>query len=222
MLTAAPNVDGVFLALKYAAPEDRVLEVQGPFEAVLDRLDRILVGRMSLGTATDPLHPVMFELRLQAVAAWAAAGGVDIEDRLERLTHELLEKATSAERSLLVRHMCFALDVQRELVHHLDELGVDLEHLDPDALGPLLKLDLDSFLELVRAQAPDPQAAVQMEKWVRASLRTELGMLMGDAVLNNEVHITAPRWYQVNAFLLNAAQELRAGAAWMSQMGSGV
>lgn len=222
MLPQAPNVDGVFLALKYATPEDQLAPLREPFQALLARLNRVLEGRAGLGAATDPLHADLFALRLKAIAAWAESGEVDMRGKLDRLAHELMEKATTQERALLVRHMCFALDVQRGLVDGLDDLGVDLDQLDTKQVAPLLKLEMPTFLDVLRAHAPTPEAAVQLEKWMRASFRTELGLLMGDAVLNEEVRITASRWYQVNAFLLDAAQELKDGAQLLSQFGPAV
>lgn len=210
-MTSAPNVDGVFLALKYATPDERLIALNAPFQKVLGRLNKTLAGRAGLSAATDPLHADLFALRLQAIAAWAETGGVDMYEKLDRLAHELLEKATTHERSLLVRHMCFALDVQRDLVHRMQGMGVDLKQLSTAQVAPLLQFDLPNFLVVMRAHAPVPEAAHHLEKWMRSSLRTELGLLMGDAVLNDEIRITATRWYQVNAFLLDAARELKAG-----------
>lgn len=203
----AQHADGVFLALKYEAPKEHEDPFQEEFRELLARVCRVLEGRAGLSSGTDPLLGQLFTLRLKAIDRSVQAGGLDLRGKLATLATIILDKADTAERAMLVRHMCYALDVQRELLERMEGVGVHLDEVEPEQLTRILALDFDRLQEQLRqstlAGGPD------LEKWLRASLRTELGLLMGDAVLNNEARISAPRWYQVNAFLVNAASELR-------------
>lgn len=213
MLTSAPSMDGLCLPLKRLAYAHEH-PLKKPLRAFLSKLNRALEGRAGLEKATDELHPELFSLRLKAIEWLVTQRDTDLLKKLDGLEKELLAKATDASRALLVDNMRFALHSQRDFIAGLARFGHSFDGLKREHLAPLLELSLEQFTAAYSA-VPNPEAARVLLRWMSASLRTEMGLLMGDAVLNDEVGIGDARLKQLNALLVHATQEFGAGAEIM-------
>jgi hypothetical protein len=213
MYASAPNFDGVCLPLKRLAnvPEH---PLRRPLRAFMNKLNKALEGRVALEEATDPLHAELYALRLKALEWLAAQKRPDLLGKLEALEMDLLAKATDPGKALLVDNMRFAIEVQREFIAGLSRFGQPFERDLEEHLSGLRNMSLDQLMTAYAA-LPNPEAARILVRWLTASLRTEAALLMGDAVLNEEVRISRARQRQLNGMLVHAAQEFGAGAQIM-------
>lgn len=213
MFNAAPSMDGLCLPLKRLA---NVQEhpLKKPLRTFLTKLNEALESRTALEKATEGLHAELFSLRLRAIEWLVGQRDTDLLKKLDGIEKELLAKATDASRALLVDNMRFALHSQREFIKGLERFGHSFDGLKKEHLAPLLELSLEQFTA-AQSAVPNPEAARVLLRWISASLRTELGLLMGDAVLNAEVKVSDARMKQLNALLVHATQEFGAGAEIM-------
>jgi hypothetical protein len=213
MLTTTPNMDGLCLPLKRLAYVHEH-PLKKPLRSLLTKLNAALEARTSLEKATDELQAELFSLRLKVMEWLINQRNADLLGKLGGIDKELLGKATDASRALLVDNMRFALLAQRDVIVGLERFGHSFDGVKQEQLAPLLELHYDQMVAAFAA-IPNPQAAQLLLRWLRASLRTEMGLLMGDAVLNGEVQVSAARVKQLNALLVHATQEFGAGAEIM-------
>ncbi|MBL0044016.1 MAG: hypothetical protein IPP33_06310 [Flavobacteriales bacterium] len=176
-----------------------------PLRAFLSKLNVAFEGRTGLEKATDELHAELFSLRLKAIEWLVTQSDTDLLGKLGGLDKELLGKATDASRALLVDNMRFALQAQRDIIVGLERFGHSFDGIKREHLAPLLELHYDQMIAAF-ATVPNPQAAQLLLRWMSASLRTEMGLLMGDAVLNGEAKVSDARLKQLNALLVHATQ----------------
>ena len=213
MLASAPSMDGLCLPLKRLAYVHEH-PLKKPLRAFLSKLNVAFEGRTGLEKATDELHAELFSLRLKAIEWLVTQSDTDLLGKLGGLDKELLGKATDASRALLVDNMRFALQAQRDIIVGLERFGHSFDGIKREHLAPLLELHYDQMIAAF-ATVPNPQAAQLLLRWMSASLRTEMGLLMGDAVLNGEAKVSDARLKQLNALLVHATQEFGAGAEIM-------
>jgi len=213
MLASTPSMDGLCLPLKRLAYA-QVHPLKKPLRAFLSKLNGALEGRTVLERATDELRPELFSFRLKAIEWLVTQGDTDLLGELGGLEKELLGKATDPARALLVDNMRFALHAQRDIIVGLERFGHSFDGIKSEQLAPLLELHYDQMIAAFTA-VPNPQAAQLLLRWMGASLRTEMGLLMGDAVLNGEVKVSNARLKDLNALLVHATQEFGAGAEIM-------
>lgn len=214
MLATAPSIDGFGLPLKYLAVGGEH-PLRGALRTFLRRVNSVLQGRGDLVKGTDALQEEQFALRLKVMEWMLAQRDTDLVKRFQAIARGLEGKGTTPGLALLVENMRFALDVQVEFLQALNKHGQALSHLSRERMRHLAGLHYEQFIAAAAAAVPHPEASDMLVRWFTASLRLEAALLMADAVLNEEVTITAARLWKLNALLVQAAQEFGGGARVM-------
>lgn len=214
MLATVPSIDGFGLPLKYLA-SGGAHPLRPALRAFLNRVNALLQGRGDLVKGTDALQEAQFALRLKVMEWMLAQRDTDLVKRLRSIAQALEGKGTTPDRALLVENMRFALEVQVEFLQALGRHGQALEQLSRERVRHLAGLHYEQFIAAAAAAVPNPEASSMLVRWFTASLRLEVALLMADAVLNEEVRITAVRLWKLNALLVQAAQEFGGGARVM-------
>jgi hypothetical protein len=208
MLTPAPSIDSVFLPLKEIARQGNN-PLRLPMRAYLDDLNALLGSRKNLPEGAAALRDEQFSLRLKALV-WLTKADVDIAARFKKLENAWKDK--EAEYAVLVANMRFALHAQVEALQGMAGPKLDLSKVDVPALEQLACLPFTQFESVLLVGVPNPQAAQVLLGWLHASMDMEVALLMGDAVLNDEVKVTPTRINALNRFLVNASQTYAASA----------
>lgn len=112
----------------------------------------------------------------------------------------------------LVANMRFALHAQLDVLAALLASGVDPSKMDVAPLEQLGDLQFTQFESALQVGVPNQQAVHVLLGWMHASMDMEVALLMGDAVVNEEVRITPHRTDALNSFLVHAAQTYAASA----------
>jgi len=210
MLASAPSIDSAFLPLKELARRaagNNPLRI--PMRAFLSKVNTLLTSRKNLAEHAATLRDEQFTLRLKAVV-WSIKEDVDITARFKKLENAWKEK--EAEHAVLVANMRFALHAQVETMRAIAGPKLDLSKLDASALEQLGGLQFTQFESALLVGVPNQQAAQVLLGWSHASMDMEVALLMGDAILNDEVKVTPTRIDALNRFLVNASQTYAASA----------
>lgn len=210
MLDRTPGMDSVFLQLKDLAQQgNNPLRV--PLNAFVKKVNDLLTSRKNIPEAAGLLRDEQFGLRIKAMG-WLLAEQVDMAERIHALELELMDHSTDAKVSTLVANMRFALQAQGEVIETMGNAGVDIAEIDSAPLTQINGITFSQFETILSIGVPNPQAAHLLLGWMHASMDMEVGLLMGDAILNDGVKATANRMDLLNTFLVNASQTYAAGA----------
>jgi len=208
MLHGAPSIDNVFLPLKEIARQGNN-PLRLPMRSFLSKVGALLTSRKNLPEGAAALRDEQFSMRLKAIA-WLIKEDVDIAARFKKLENAWKEK--EAEHAVLVANMRFALHAQVETMQAISGPKLDLSKLDGSALQQLGDLQFSQFEAALLFGVPNQQAAQVLLGWLHASMDVEVAVLMGDAVVNDEVKVTTHRTDTLNRYLVNAAQTYAANA----------
>lgn len=208
MHASAPHIDSIFLALKEDARQGNH-PLQERMRAFLGKVNDLLTSRKNLSEHAATLRDEQFSLRLKA-CVWSIKKDVNITARFDQLEHAW--KGKEAAYAVLVSNMRFALHAQVETMQAIAGPKLDLSKLDVTALEQLGGLQFTQFESALLVGVPNQQAAHVLLGWLHASMDMEVALLMGDAVLNDEVPVAATRIAALNRFLVNASQTYAASA----------
>lgn len=208
MLASAPSIDSVFLALKEIARQGNN-PLRKPMRSFLSKVNTLLASRKNLPEHAATLRDEQFALRLKAVV-WFIKEDVDITARFKQMENAWREK--EAAHAVLVANMRFALHAQVETMQAIAGPKLDLSKLDVSALEQLGGLQFTQFESALLIGVPNHQAAQVLLGWLHASMDMEVALLMGDAVLNDEVKVTPTRIDALNRFMVHASQTYAASA----------
>ncbi len=208
MLASAPSIDSVFLLLKEMARQKNN-PMRLPMRAFMDKVNALLASRKNLPEHAAMLRDEQFSLRLKAIV-WFIKENVDITAKFKKLENAWKQK--EAEYPVLVENMRFALHAQVETMQAITGHKLDLSKLDVSALEQLGGLPFAQFESALLFGVPNQQAAQVLLGWLHASMDMEVALLMGDAVLNEELKVTPTRVDALNRFLVNASQTYAASA----------
>jgi hypothetical protein len=111
-----------------------------------------------------------------------------------------------------VANMRFALHAQVETMQAIAGHKLDLSQLNVSALEQLGALQFTQFEAALLVGVPNQQAAQVLLGWLHASMDLEVALLMGDAVLKEELKVSPTRVDALNRFLVNASQTYAASA----------
>jgi hypothetical protein len=208
MFDSAPSFDSVFPQLKEMAREPRS-PIRQPIRSFLKQVNALLASRKNLPEHAAALRDEQFSLRLKTMV-WLIKENVDIAARFKKLENAWKDK--EAGYAVLVANMRFALHAQLEALPGMTGPKLNLSKVDPSALEQLAELSFTQFESVLLVGVPNPQAAQVLLGWLHASMDMEVALLMGDAVLNDEVKVTPSRINALNRFLVNASQTYAASA----------
>jgi hypothetical protein len=216
MLHGTSSIDSVFLPLKEMAREPNN-PLRQPMRSFLKKVNELLASRKNLPEHAVALRDEQFALRLKAIV-WFIKEDVDIAARFKQV--ENAWKRKEAGHPVLVANMRFALQAQVETMQAIAGHKLDLSKLDASALEHLGGLPFAQFESALLVGVPNPQAAQLLLGWLHASMDMEVALLMGDAVLNDEVKVTPLRISALNRFLVNASQTYAASARLLGLVGA--
>ncbi len=208
MLDSAPNIDSVFLPLKEIAQEGNN-PLRLPMRSFLKKVNELLTSRKNMTEHAAKLRHEQFSLRLKSMA-WLINQDVDIAARFKKLESAWTGKEKG--HSVLVANMRFALHAQIEVMQAIAGPKLDLSKLDGSTLDALGNLQFSQFESALMVGVPNQQAAHVLLGWMHASMDMEVALLMGDAVVNEEVRVTPNRMDALNGFLVNASHTYAASA----------
>jgi hypothetical protein len=208
MLDGAPSIDSVFLPMKEMARQGNN-PLRLPMRSFLNRVNELLTSRKNLPENAATLRDVQFSLRLKAMT-WLIKEDVDMAARFKKLENAWKEK--EAEHAVLVANMRFALHAQVETMQAIAGPKLDLSQLNMAALEQLGDLQFAQFESALLLGVPNQQAAHVLLGWLHASMDMEVALLMGDAILQEEVKVTPVRIDVLNRYLVNASQTYAASA----------
>lgn len=203
MFDGAPSIDSVFLPLKEMAREPNN-PLRQPMRSFLKKVNELLASRKNLPEHAAALRDEQFALRIQAIQ-WIIAEEVNLNARCTELDARL--KLLEAEDgSALLANMRFALHAQMEVLGALISADVDLSEIDTNPLDQLGELEFSQFESVLSVGIPNQEAVHILLGWIHSSMDMEVGLLMGDAVINDELKVTATRIDALNRYLVNATQ----------------
>lgn len=208
MLDGAPSIDSVFLPMKEMARQGNN-PLRLPMRSFLNKVNELLTSRKNLPEHAAALRDEQFSLRLKAMT-WLIKEEVDIAARFKKLESAWKEK--EAEHAVLVANMRFALHAQVETMQAIAGPKLDLSQLNIAALEQLGDLQFSQFESALLLGVPNQQAAQVLLGWLHASMDMEVALLMGDAILQEEVKATPVRADALNRYLVNASQTYAASA----------
>ena len=208
MLDGAPNIDSVFLPLKEIARQGNN-PLKQPMRSFLKKVNDLLTSRKNLPENAPALRDEQFALRIRSIE-WLIEEDVDIAEAFRKVDARL--QVTTTEHGTLLANMRFALRAQLEVLGAMLSSGVDLTQMDTAPLEQLGDLQFMQFESALLVGVPNQQAAHLLLGWMHSSMDMEVALLMGDAVLTDEVSITPNRMDALNGFLVNAAQTYAASA----------
>lgn len=210
MLDGAPSIDSVFLPLKEMARKGNN-PLRLPMRSFLTKVNEVLASRKNLPEHGASLRDEQFALRIRAIE-WIMAEDIDLRGHCSELDARLQEMEAAAGSGVLLANMRFALHAQMEVLGGMIGSGVDLSNMDPAPLKQLGRLQFSQFESALLLGVPNPQAAHVLLGWMHASMDMEVALLMGDALLNDEVEVSALRVDALNRYLVNATQTYAASA----------
>ena len=210
MLDGAPSIDSVFLPLKDLARRG-TNPLRLPLGSFLRKLNELLTSRKNLAEAATLLRDEQFSLRIKAID-WLLKEEIDMAARIKELEMALQSRSNDERFGVLVANMRFALHAQAEVLEAMMKADVDLSEMDSAPLAQLKDIPFSQFEMILMIGVPNQQAAHLLLGWMHASMDMEVGLLMGDAVLGDEVKATDNRLGQLNTFLVNASQTYAASA----------
>lgn len=208
MFDGAPSIDSIFLPMKEMARQGNN-PLRLPMRSFLNKVNDLLTSRKNLPEHAAALRDEQFSLRLKAMT-WLINEDMDMAARFKELEHAWTEK--EADHAVLVANMRFALHAQMESMQAIAGPKLDLSQLDRSALDALGDLQFSQFESALMVGVPNQQAAHVLIGWLHASMDMEVALLMGDAILNEEVKATPARIVALNRFLVNASQTYAASA----------
>ncbi len=203
MFDGAPSIDSVFLPLKEVAREPNN-PLRQPMRSFLKKVNELLASRKNLPENAVALRDEQFALRIRAIQ-WIIAEEVDLNARCTELDARLRQLETEDGSALLV-NMRFALHAQMEVLGALISADVDPSEMDTTPFEQLGELEFSQFESVLSVGVPNQEAAHVLLGWIHSSMDMEVGLLMGDAVINEEVKVTATRIAALNRYLVNATQ----------------
>ncbi len=203
MFDGAPSIDSVFLPLKEMAREPNN-PLRQPMRSFLKKVNELLTSRKNLPEHAVALRDEQFALRIRAIQ-WIIAEGVDLNARCTELDARLRQLETE-DGSALLANMRFALHAQMEVIGALMSADVDLSEMDTNPLDQLGELEFSQFESALSVGVPNQEAAHILLGWIHSSMDMEVGLLMGDAIINEELKVTAARIDVLNRFLVHATQ----------------
>lgn len=210
MLDGAPSIDSVFLPLKEMAKKgDNPLRL--PMRSFLTKVNELLASRKNLPEHGASLRDEQFALRIRAIE-WIIAEDIDLRAHCSELDARLKEMEAEEGNGILLANMRFALHAQMDVLGGVTGSGVDLSDMDAAPLKQLGRLQFPQFESALLLGVPNPEAAHILLGWMHASMDMEAALLMGDAVLNDEVKVSASRVDALNRYLVNATQTYAASA----------
>jgi hypothetical protein len=208
MLDGASSIDSVFLPMKEMARQGNN-PLRLPMRSFLSKVNKLLTSRRNMPENAAALRDEQFSLRLKAMT-WLIKEDVDMAARFKKLESAWKEK--EAEHALLVANMRFALHAQVETMQAIVGPKLDLSQLNIAALEQLGDLQFSQFESALLLGVPNQQAAHVLLGWLHASMDMEVALLMGDAILHEEVKATPVRIVALNRYLVNASQTYAASA----------
>ncbi|MBL7982988.1 MAG: hypothetical protein JNL52_14410 [Flavobacteriales bacterium] len=208
MLHGASSIDSVFLPLKEMARQQHN-PLRLPMRAFIDKVKALLASRKNLPEHAATLRDEQFNLRLKAIG-WSIKENIDLTAKFKKLENAWQEK--EADHPVLVANMRFALHAQVEVMQAIAGPKLDLSKVDGSALEQLGELRFAQFESALLVGVPNQQAAQVLLGWLHASMDMEVALLMGDAVLNDEMKASPARVDALNRFLVNASQTYAASA----------
>jgi len=203
MFDGTPSIDSVFLPLKEMAREPNN-PLRQPMRSFLKKVNELLASRKNLPEHAAALRHDQFALRIRSIQ-WIIAEGVDLNARCTELDARL-KQLEREDGSALLSNMRFALHAQMEVLGALIRADVDLSEMDSAPLDHLGELEFAQFESVLQVGVPNQEAAHILLGWMHASMDMEVALLMGDAVINEEVKVTSVRIDALNRFLVNATQ----------------
>ncbi|MBS1581602.1 MAG: hypothetical protein JST66_05300 [Bacteroidetes bacterium] len=210
MLDGTPSIDNVFLPLKEIVRQgDNPLKQ--PMCSFLKNVNELLSGRKNLPEHAVGLRDEQFALRIRAIE-WVVSENIDLGERCSALNERFQKMEAKDGRDILLANIRFALHAQLEVLKAMENSGVELSQMDTAPLEQLSGLQFSQFESALLVGVPNQQAAHILLGWMHASMDTEVALLMGDAVLNEEIRITPLRIDALNRYLVNAAQTYAASA----------
>ena len=210
MLDGAPSIDSVFLPLKEIARQGNN-PLRQPMRSFLTKVNALLASRKNLPEHGASLRDEQFALRIRAIE-WIMAEDIDLNERCSELDARLQKMETEEGNGVLLGNMRFALHAQMEVLGAVIGSGVDTSKMGAAPLEQLGGLLFSQFESALLLGVPNQQAAHVLLAWMHASMDMEVALLMGDAVINAEVKVSASRVDALNRYLVNAAQTYAASA----------
>lgn len=207
MFDAAPSMDSMFLPLKEISQQVNN-PLRKPMRAFLTKVNTLLGSRKNLPEHSATLRDEQFALRLRTVA-WLVKEKIDLAKAMKEVDEQL---RSAAGHATLVANMRFALNTQLDVLRSIFPADPDSIGMDGTALEHLGNIQFPQFESALLMGVPNPQAAQLLLGWMHASMDMEIGLLMGDAVLDDEVRITPNRMDALNSFLVHASQTYGASA----------
>ncbi|WKZ64959.1 MAG: hypothetical protein QY325_09310 [Flavobacteriales bacterium] len=213
MFTGGPSIESPILPYREWAVE-RGNPLQRASKAYMEHLLAVLQSRKQLPKAVAALRNEQFALRIKALE-WLAQDGFDLEEWQQRKERELKAHEHAPGLELLVLNMRFALQAGADVFRGLKAKGVDLENMDKGQVAAMDGITFEQFEAVINLAVPHGEAAHMILTWLYASMDMEAGLLMGEAVLEEDVRVSAARVEDLNAFLVPAAQTYAACARLM-------
>ncbi|MFZ1666755.1 MAG: hypothetical protein WAU08_15215 [Flavobacteriales bacterium] len=210
MLDGAPSIDSVFLPLKEMARKgNNTLRL--PLRSFLAKVNELLASRKNLPEHGAFLRDEQFALRILAIE-WIITEDIDLREHCNELDARLQEMEALERNCILLANMRFALHAQMEVFGGVIGSDVDLSNMDAAPLKQLGRIQFSQFESALLLGVPNQEAAHILLGWMHASMDMEVALLMGDAVINDEVKVSASRVDALNRFLVNATQTYAASA----------